>query len=99
MKEKILFYAGAIAASLLISAVVVTPFYVLVAIPGSNDLATKAPTILKREGFDDITVHGFSFWGCGRDPFSVKFEATKNGERLNGNICKGIYSGAIVRIN
>lgn len=67
-------------------------------------LGSKAPTtesytnILTREGYTDITLTGWQFFGCGSGDFYREgFTAVKNGQTVNGLLCSGVNKGATIR--
>lgn len=64
---------------------------------GTNNLIQESPQILAREGYSNVQIQGYSFWGCGRDLFSVGFVGAKNDQPVSGNVCQSFGSGAIVR--
>ncbi len=57
-----------------------------------------ANEILTREGYTQIEIDGYAFWGCGEnDTYRTKFSAIKNGYQVEGVVCSGVYKGATVR--
>lgn len=64
----------------------------------SNDRA-KVETVLKRDGYTNIRVRGWTLFGCGRDDSFVNaFTARKNGELVNGHVCGGWFKGMTIRV-
>ena len=57
--------------------------------------------ILEREGYTDIRITGYSWFGCSEDDFfSTGFEAKKNGQYVEGTVCAGLFfKGATVRFD
>ena len=59
----------------------------------------KAQRILQKEGYENIIIGGYSFFGCSSDDiFRTDFTATKDGNTIDGTVCGGWISGSVVRI-
>lgn len=59
-------------------------------------------TLLERQGYKNIEIVGYSWFGCGRgDIWQTKFiipaNPPKNPQELNGVACKGLFKGTTVR--
>jgi len=61
----------------------------------------KATRILSDSGYTEITLGGFSMYGCSEDDkFSRKFEAkSPTGQRVSGVLCASWLKGATIRLN
>lgn len=64
----------------------------------TNDVS-RVERLLRREGYTQIVVGGYSVLGCGDDAFSNHFSARKNGEYVQGYVCSGWGKGTTIRIN
>jgi hypothetical protein len=62
-----------------------------------EDGAIKAA---ESEGFTNIRIDGYKFFGCGDDDrFHTEFHATNaKGKEVHGVVCGGILKGSTVRI-
>lgn len=56
--------------------------------------------VLSKEGYTNINFTGYSWFGCSseNDIFKTNFTATKDGKYYEGTVCRGIFSGSVVRI-
>lgn len=60
--------------------------------------ADQARRVLEVDGFTDVEITGYSFFGCGRDDvFHTQFTAKKNGHITSGVVCSGFLKGATIR--
>ena len=51
----------------------------------------NAEKFLKKEGYTDITITGYSFFECSKDAsLSTGFVAKKNGKVIEGTVCTGM---------
>lgn len=57
--------------------------------------------ILRSQGFHNIQITGFRFFGCDeKDTFHTGFVATsQSGQRLSGVVCSGFLKGSTVRFD
>lgn len=64
----------------------------------NSEQATRA---LQGAGYKDISITGYSLFGCGENEFShTGFEATgPNGQRVDGVVCSSWFKGATIRTN
>ncbi len=63
----------------------------LLALTACTDNAT-ATRILHREGYTNIQMTGYNFFACGQgDFYSTGFTAMKNGYRVDGVVCSGLF--------
>ena len=63
---------------------------------------TDAPTarkVLESQGYTDVQIGGYSFFGCSEsDQFHTEFTAKgMNGKQVSGVVCSGWMKGATVR--
>lgn len=57
-----------------------------------------ASEILEREGYTQIEIGDYAWWGCGEgDTYRTKFTALKNNRPVEGVVCSGTFKGATVR--
>ena len=58
-----------------------------------------AGRMLEIEGVTDVQITGYVWFACGSrsDLFSTGFSGTRNGRRVEGAVCRGIFTGQIVR--
>lgn len=69
-------------------------------------LVCNAPTdaqlarVLENQNYTNIVIHGYSYFGCGKDIYSYPFTATRldNGRTVNGYLCSGIVKGYTTRL-
>lgn len=63
--------------------------------------APKATNLLKSQGYTQIQIEGYSFFGCSEEDYwRTEFNATSpNGQRVNGVVCEGILKGQTVRFD
>lgn len=58
----------------------------------------KATIALQRDGYTEIQITGYSWFGCGKDDdFSTGFIAKKNGKQVTGVYCSGWWKGGTIR--
>lgn len=60
----------------------------------------KATALLETQGYEDIQITGFKFFGCSEDDLSrTGFIATgMNGQQVEGVVCSGwFFKGATIR--
>lgn len=59
----------------------------------------KATKILTEQGFNNIYIVGYDFWGCSKDDFyRTGFTAEKDGNQIKGVVCSGIlFKGSTLR--
>lgn len=70
---------------------------VLMAIVGCTD-PDGAKRALERDGYTDIEITGFDFFGCGKDDtFQTGFRAKKRGHAVTGVFCSGYFKGGTIR--
>lgn len=72
----------------------------LIAISGCTRTGS-ATKILQDEGYSNITITGYRFFGCGKgDDFHTGFTATgPTGHTINGVVCSGWFKGSTVRLD
>ena len=60
----------------------------------------NAQRVLRDEGYMHISIQGYNLWGCHKDDvFRTGFSAiNKNGKAVKGTVCRGLFSGSIIRI-
>ncbi len=59
----------------------------------------KAQRILQKEGYTNIQLTGYDWFGCSRDDtFRTGFTAIKDGKNYEGTVCNGFIGGSVVRI-
>lgn len=60
-----------------------------------------AKRALEAQGFSDIQMKGYAFFGCGKDDlYSDKFTAKNaKGAPVSGVVCGGLLKGATVRFD
>jgi hypothetical protein len=63
--------------------------------------AQGARKALEVQGFKDIQITGYRFFGCGQDDtFKTGFRAVgQNGAIVTGAVCQGWLKGATVRLD
>lgn len=72
---------------------------VLALVACTND-TDKVRRLLERDGYTEVQVGGYAFFGCGRDDaFSNSFTAMKKGARVSGYVCGGWMKGMTVRVD
>lgn len=61
----------------------------------------RASAVLEAEGYTEIHMTGWDYWGCGEDDFYTDgFIATSvNGSRVDGVVCCGLFKSCTVRID
>lgn len=70
----------------------------LVLATGCTQPPDEVQAILKRDGYVDVKVEGYAWFGCGEDDtFRTKFSGTKNGQYVEGVVCSGFLKGSTVR--
>lgn len=59
----------------------------------------KGKRILEAEGYEGVTYKSSFFSTCcsEEDEFEAKFTAYKNGEKISGCFCGGIFKGVTIR--
>jgi hypothetical protein len=59
----------------------------------------SARNALESQGFTDIQIQGYAFFGCGKDDsFHTKFTAKNaQGRPVEGVVCSGLFKGSTVR--
>jgi hypothetical protein len=60
----------------------------------------EANRVLDNSGYTEIQIHGWSYWGCGKDDaFTTRFSAKNpNGKVVSGYVCSSWFSkGSTVR--
>lgn len=62
---------------------------------------SKAEEVLMKNGYTNIKMTGYSFFGCSdSDSFSDGFEAkSPNGSNVVGVVCSGMFKGATIRFD
>lgn len=61
---------------------------------------SEVERILEIEGCENIQDHGADFWisGCSEDDwYNNQFTCEKDGQRVKGVICSGVFKGYTVR--
>lgn len=55
--------------------------------------------LLKKNGYTDIVIHGYEYFGCDKnDVFHTAFTAkNSNGVVIDGLVCKGFMKGSTIR--
>lgn len=69
-------------------------------VSGCTD-ASNAERILSSQGYTDIQITGYDFFGCSDDDFQhTRFKAKSvNGSNISGTVCSGIFfKNSTVRI-
>ena len=61
----------------------------------------KATQVLKKQGYTEIHITGYSLFACSEDDFySTGFEAKSvTGEFVTGAVCSGFFKGNTVRLD
>lgn len=83
------------------SFVVLFVVFFVVAMTGCTD-ADGARSVLLDQGYSNIEITGYEFFGCGEDDtYQTGFEATApSGRRVVGIVCKGLlFKGSTIRIS
>lgn len=63
----------------------------LLTLTACTDEAT-ATRILQHEGYTNIQMTGYNFFACGKEDFyRTGFTAMKNGYRIDGAVCSGLF--------
>lgn len=58
----------------------------------------KAYMILERDGYTNINIEGYAWFGCSEDDnYRTKFTAIKNNQSVEGVVCSGFMKGSTVR--
>ena len=71
---------------------------VLVSLSGCTD-KDNAYRILTKEGYTSIIFRGYGFYSCLEgEAFRTNFTAMKNGKPYEGNVCRSLTSGSVIRI-
>jgi len=67
---------------------------------GCSDIE-KARRILTEQGYTDITMTGYSYWGCAEsDTFHDGFSAkSPGGKYCSGVVCSDWFKAATIRLN
>ena len=67
-------------------------------IPGKD---LEAQRFLENQGYSEIKMTGYKFWGCGNgDIFKESFIAINgNGKEVSGIVCWGLFKGKTPRFN
>ena len=75
--------------------VVIAVFLVNVLFLGGCTDAPKATNLLQSQGYSQVEITGYSFFGCGEsDAWRTGFKATSpNGQRVEGVVCEGVFKG------
>lgn len=65
---------------------------------GSFTQPEKATKILTRDGYGNVEIKGYSWFGCSEDDwFRTKFTAEKNFVKVEGVVCSGLFKGSTIR--
>lgn len=73
--------------------------FVIAGLVSSCTAPDKAVTILEREGYENIEIRGYDFFGCSEDDFyHTGFTASKNDQVVNGVVCSGLFKGSTIRL-
>lgn len=61
--------------------------------------SNSATELLEKEGYTDIEMTGYSWFGCSEDDFyHTGFKAKKNGKEITGTVCEGfLFKGKTIR--
>lgn len=61
--------------------------------PATEWETAQVTRVLTQDGFTNITVLGFDFFaGCdSRDAYRIGFTGTKNGYKIKGAVCAGLF--------
>ena len=71
---------------------------VLVSLSGCTD-KDNSYKVLTKEGYTNITFTGYGFFRCPKeDMFRTNFTAKKNGKLYEGTVCRGLWTGSVIRI-
>lgn len=72
-----------------------------IALSGCGVNEVKGKRALESQGYTNVKIEGFSFFGCGeKDTFRSAFSATgTNGAKVTGVLCSGMFKGITVRMD
>lgn len=75
-------------------------FSIMIGIPAISD-RSHISKFMENQGYSDVQIGKYSFFGCGRDDFyRNEFTAINPvGNKVNGYICEGIFKGKTIRID
>lgn len=61
----------------------------------------RATRVLKSQGYTDIVITGYDFWGCSKDDITHTGFAAKglDGNKVSGTVCAGWTKNSTVRIS
>lgn len=84
-----------------IQLLVVAIFMVNVLFLGGCTDAPKATNLLQQQGYSQVEITGYRFFGCGeQDAWHTGFVATApNGQRVEGVVCEGVFKGQTIRFD
>lgn len=69
----------------------------IICLVGCSDPKT-AIKVLENEGFDKAAIGGHVFFACAQgDIYSTEFVGYKNGRKIHGVVCSGLFKGATIR--
>ena len=77
-------------------------FALVVALVAGCTAPKKATRLLESQGYTDVEITGYKFWGCSEDDrFHTGFRAKGvTGREVSGVVCSGlIFKGATVRFD
>jgi len=82
--------------------ILIVAFFLLLIVvlaAGGGDFKPNARRTLADQGFTQVNLTGFEWFGCGRDDtYNTGFEAVSlNGHKVRGVVCSGIGKGMTVR--
>lgn len=73
--------------------------FVIITVSSCTD-ATEARRILQAQGYKNIQITGYNFWGCGKDDaYHTGFTAiSPNNTPISGTVCSGMFfKGSTIR--
>ena len=78
--------------------VYIAAFIVIICFTGCTD-KESTERALKAQGFSDVKIKGYSYFGCSRDDaFHTEFSAINpKGEKVEGVACSGILKNTTIR--
>lgn len=69
----------------------------IIILAGCTDPQT-AIRVLKNEGLEKVAIGSYSFFGCAEgDFYRTEFVGYKNGSKISGVVCSGLFKGVTIR--
>lgn len=79
-------------------AVIVT--WVLLVGAGACTRPEQARRIVLQSGYDSVQTGGYGWLDCSEDDvFATEFVAWRDGVRVTGTVCQGLFKGSTVRLD